>query len=93
MASRSFGRLMSCSVPELIDRTLAEIRLGNIYPTILDELAEAAAQGAPLQRTIAFQTAQDGLASVLVWLIPRLDAQEVIGFDGIVVPVNPTPPG
>ncbi|MFH2008281.1 MAG: protein kinase [bacterium] len=87
-ATPAFERLVQPPTGQVLGDTLAATKLGNIYPTVDDDVARGALERRPVQRTIKFQTATGQEAALMFWLVPKLDDEgRVTSLWGVLVPV------
>jgi PAS domain-containing protein len=82
-------QVLETPLEELLHRPLAESHLGRLYPTLGEDLAEAARLGHAILRHIQFRAdAGAGAASMHLWLTPERDPDgDVQQFWGVLMPL------
>ncbi len=90
-ASCEFLRLVDVERHQMQTHTLGSSRLGNVAPTIDDEVRRAIGDGTDLQWTLSYRADDDSTASFLLWIVPALDRNRSLKyFAGVIVPL-PSP--
>jgi PAS domain S-box-containing protein len=88
VANPAFCQFVGLDLQTAIGKTLDTTRLGLVYPTLRMDIISCALNRQPLQQLLHFQKDEGKVISVLLWLVPELDAsQNETTFTGIILPM------
>ena len=89
-ANPACARFLKADAADLVGQTLGETRMGNVYPSIDEDVAAACAQGTPSQRLVTYQRRDNQSTTLLVWLVPQPGTKAApLAVWGMIVPLEP----